>query len=120
LINGNEKLKSKISEIGVFSISISNVTLAELYFGAYKSKRVDANIERIREFKRNLTVYSDSDASAKVFGQFKSKLMSEGKVIEDFDILIASIAYTNNCVLVTNNPDHFIRIHKLKVENWFE
>jgi tRNA(fMet)-specific endonuclease VapC len=37
LINGNETLKKKVKEIGVFSLSVSNAMLAELYFGAYNS-----------------------------------------------------------------------------------
>ena len=118
LINGNETLKKKVKEIGVFSLSVSNATLAELYFGAYNSQKVDANLQRINEFKKNLTVYSDNNASAKAFGRFKSKLRSEGKIIEDFDILIASVAFVNNCILVTNNPNHFERIDELNVENW--
>lgn len=118
LINGNETLENKVKEIGVFSLTVSNATLAELYFGAYNSQKVDANLNRINEFKKNLTIYSDNDASAEAFGRFKSKLRSEGKIIEDFDILIASIAFVNNCILVTNNPNHFERIDELKVENW--
>jgi len=118
LINGNETLKKKIKEIGVFSLSISNATLAELYFGAYNSQKVDANLQRINEFKKNLIVYSDNNASAKAFGRFKSKLRSEGNIIEDFDILIASVAFVNNCTLVTNNPNHFERIDEVNVENW--
>lgn len=120
LINGNETLKKKVKEIGIFSLSVSNATLAELYFGAYNSTKVDANLKRINEFKKNLAVYSDNAASAEAFGRFKSKLRSEGKIIEDFDILIASIAFVNNCILVTNNPNHFERIDELKIENWVE
>ncbi len=118
LLNGNEVLEEKVREIGVFSIYISNVTLAELYFGAYNSRKVDANLERIDLFKKNLTVYPDSDRSAETFGRFKSKLRYEGRIIEDFDILIASIASVNNCILVTNNTNHFERIEELKIENW--
>lgn len=120
LLNGNERLKKKVIEIGVSSITISNATLAELYFGAYNSKKVDANLQRINLFKKNLIIYSDSDESAEAFGRFKSKLKSEGNIIEDFDILIASIAIINNCVLVTNNPNHFERIEGLQIENWLE
>jgi len=65
-------------------------------------------------------VYSDSDSSAEAFGRFKSKLRAQGNIIEDFDILIASIAYANECILVTNNPDHFERIDDIKIENWLE
>ena len=120
MLNGNEVLNNKVKEIGVFSLSVSNATLAELYFGAYNSQRVDANLKRINIFKKNLTVYSDNNSSAEAFGRFKSKLKSEGKIIEDFDILIASVAFVNNCILVTNNSNHFKRIDGLKVENWLE
>ena len=120
LINGNETLKKKVTKIGVFSLAVSNATLAELYFGAYYSQKVDANLNRIDRFKENVTVYSDNNASAEAFGRFKAKLRSEGRIIEDFDILIASIAFVNNCILVTNNPNHFERIDELKVENWLK
>ena len=120
LLNGNEILKEKIKEIGIFSLSISNATLAELYFGAYNSSKVSANIKRIETFKKNLIVYSDSGTSAEAFGRFKSKLRVKGNIIEDFDILIASIAYANDCILVTNNPSHFERIDELKIENWLD
>jgi len=42
----------------------------------------------------------------------------EGKMIDDFDILIAATAIVNDCVLVTNNTEHFIRIDGLTIENW--
>ena len=118
LLNGDKPLKKKVRETGIFSLAISNATLAELYFGAYNSKKIEENLKRISVFKKHLTVYSDSEISAKVFGKFKSKLKSEGNIIEDFDILIASIAFTNNCILVTNNPIHFQRIKGLQIENW--
>jgi len=118
LLNGDETLKEKVKEVGLFSLAISNATLAEIYFGAYCSKKVEENLKRIAVFKKHLTVYSDSEESAKIFGKFKSRLKSQGKIIEDFDILIASIAFTNNCILVTNNPKHFQRIQELQIENW--
>jgi len=118
LLNGDKSLEKKVKETGVFSLAISNATLAELYFGAYNSKRIEENIKRIKVFKKHLAVYSDSEKSAEIFGKFKSRLKAEGRIIEDFDILIASIAFTNDCILVTNNPKHFERIEELQAENW--
>jgi len=91
-----------------------------LYFGAYNSRKTDENLKRIELFKKSMTVFSDSEESAKYFGKIKADLKSAGKTIEDFDILIASIAITSNCVLVTNNIDHFNRIENLQIENWLE
>jgi len=109
---------SKIKDTGLFSIGICNATLAELYFGAYQSQYTELNIVNILDFKRNLTIYSDSVDSAEHFGRIKSDLKSKGAIIEDFDIIIASIAMANDCVLVTNNVKHFQRIENLTLENW--
>ena len=38
----------------------------------------------------------------------------------DVDLLIAATALTNDCVLMTNNPDHYSRIAGLELENWTE
>lgn len=89
-----------------------------MYFGAYNSKRVEANLKRIELFKKNLTILSDSERSAMLFGKIKANLRSEGKIIEDFDILIASIAVANDSILITNNTQHFERIDGLQIENW--
>ncbi len=118
LLNGNESLKRKVKEVGVYSLAVTNSVLAELYFGAYNSKKVEENLKRIELFKKNLTILSDSEESAKQFGKIKANLKSKGKIIEDFDILIASIAFINNCVLITNNVEHFNRIDDLQIQNW--
>ena len=119
-LNGDERIRRKIRGIGIYSISVCNATLGELYFGAYCSKRVEENIKRIQTLGKNLMVLSDSQESSEMFGKFKAELKSKGKMIEDFDLLIASIAQANNCILVTNNLSHFSRIEGLLVENWLE
>ncbi len=51
-LNGNESLKMKFGEIGVYSLSISNGVLAELYFGAYRSKKVEENVNYLQWVSR--------------------------------------------------------------------
>lgn len=45
-------------------------------------------------------------------------LKRKGKLIEDADILISSIAIVDNLILVTDNTKHFKRINDLHIENW--
>lgn len=118
LLNGNQQLMKKVQEGGAYSLALSYSVLAELYFGAYNSKRVDANLNRIEVFKRNLAILSESDESARLFGKIKADLRAKGNTIDDFDILIASVAVSNDCILITNNTIHFERIEDLKLENW--
>jgi tRNA(fMet)-specific endonuclease VapC len=118
LLNGNIALRNRVAKIGLYLIAISNSILAELYFGAYNSEKAAENLKRIELFKKDLRILSDSEESAMLFGKIKADLKSEGNMIEDFDILIASIAMANNCAVVTNNDKHFSRIENLEIENW--
>jgi Predicted nucleic acid-binding protein, contains PIN domain len=54
------------------------------------------------------------------FGKIKVNLRISGQMIEDFDILIASITLGRSGILVTNNVEHFKRIAGLSYENWLE
>ena len=80
----------RVKDTGVFSLGVSNTTLAELYFGAYNSKYIKINLHNISVFKKYLTIYSDSEYSAELFGEIKSNLKKTGNIIEDFDIYIAN------------------------------
>lgn len=120
LLNGDAVLKNKVAESGISSIAVCNSILAELYFGAYNSRKTAENLERIERFKKDMTILSDSEESAMLFGRIKAELKSKGCIIEDFDILIASTAMANTCILVTNNEKHFSRIDGLKTENWLK
>jgi tRNA(fMet)-specific endonuclease VapC len=120
LLNGDERLKRKVREVGIYSISICNATLGELFFGAYCSKKVPANLRKIHNFAESLTIHSDSLESSEIFGRTKADLKKSGQLIEDFDLLIASIAQANDCILVTNNCSHFSRIEGLVIQNWLE
>jgi tRNA(fMet)-specific endonuclease VapC len=120
LLNGNKKIESKIKSTGIYSIAITYTILSELYFGAYNSNRVKENVSRIDDFKRNLTVLQEDAESSRIFGKIKAELKSGGNLVEDFDILIASIALANDCIIVTNNESHFKRIKNLSVVNWYK
>ncbi len=53
------------------------------------------------------------DIASKIYAELRQK----GQLIEDADILIASIVLCKNFILVTDDA-HFDRIENLKKENW--
>lgn len=120
LLNGNKKIESKINSTGIYSIAITHTVLAELFFGAYNSEKVKDNLARIEEFKQNLAILQEDAESSRLFGKIKADLKAEGNLIDDFDILIASISLANDCTLVTNNENHFKRIKNLSIANWYK
>jgi predicted nucleic acid-binding protein len=54
------------------------------------------------------------DEAAEIYAHLKKT----AALIEDADILIASIVKFRDFILVTNNIAHFQRIQGLKTENW--
>ena len=109
-----ENLRLHVNDL----IQISIITLMELYYGAYKSQHVDANIAKIKTLEQSLEIFTTGQETAEIYGRLKAKLESVGSRLDDFDLIIASTALTHNLVLVTNNEKHFQRIEGLKLENW--
>lgn len=70
--------------------------------------------------KRNFSnlILNPSYEAARMGGEIYATLRREGKLINDADILIASIVKAHDAVLVTNNEEHFSRIEGLKIDNW--
>ena len=82
------------------------------------SNQVSENLKRIDEFRHLVSVISDSESSARIFGEIKAHLFKAGKPIDDFDIHIASVVMAEKATLITNNQAHFERISALNLANW--
>lgn len=53
-----------------------------------------------------------------LFADTKALLRQQGKLIDDFDLLIGTTALKDNMTLVTDNVKHLARIPGLHIENW--
>jgi len=117
-LRGKYNLNRKLKEIiGYDNCFISEITLAELKFGAELSERVDENLHSVNEFANKigiLPIFNSLDLYAKE----KARLRKTGNMIDDFDLLIGCSAIKNGLILVTNNENHFERISNIKIENW--
>lgn len=105
-------------QVGLKHVAISFITLSELYYGAYKSQKVQENLAALKNLELKLKMVESSKEICKAFGKLKAELAREGKIIDDADLFIACCVLKSNRVLVTNNEKHFSRIKGLKIENW--
>jgi len=119
-LKGEERIRRKVERAGTESLRMTIITLAELKYGAYFSKKVNENLQNIAKFLKRVKVLSLDEDAAERFGKIKAELRRSGQGIQDFDLLIASITLRHGGVLVTNNAGHFKRISGLKYENWLE
>lgn len=117
-LKGNERIEQKILSVGIHNISLSFINISELYYGAFKSQRVDENLATVRQFTELLTVIESDESISEEFGKLKASLENAGTVIDDADIFIASCARIYGMTLVTNNAKHFRHIKGFKFENW--
>jgi len=100
------------------SLCISAITLAELYFGAENSDRVQANVDGVERFTGGLPVLPFDAKAAAHFGAIRAHLRRAGTPISSQDTLIGAHARSEGLKLVTNNRREFDRIPGLLVENW--
>lgn len=103
--------------VNAAEVFVPCIAIGELYFGAYKSVKIQENLARIDEFTLNNTVLSCNTETAKKYGDIKNRLKDKGQPIPENDIWIAAIAQQYAITLVTKDP-HFDTIENLKVEKW--
>jgi tRNA(fMet)-specific endonuclease VapC len=99
-------------------VKICAISLMELYYGAYKSSQMTANLAIVRKLENSFEILAIGRESTETFGMLKSSLQKSGTPLDDFDLVIASCALGNNLTLVTNNTKHFRRIAGLQITNW--
>ncbi|OGW55863.1 MAG: hypothetical protein A2Y81_07400 [Nitrospirae bacterium RBG_13_43_8] len=117
-LKGNENIERSVVKHGLGNIFITVITECELFYGAYKSMKKDRNLAIVRELKTRIKTLHTVSGISSLYGKIKAELESNGRTLDDADLLIASIALLNNTTMVTNNIEHFKRINGLKIENW--
>jgi tRNA(fMet)-specific endonuclease VapC len=95
---------------------ISSIVVHELYFGAFKSTQIEANLSRIERLRLAIVEFDREDA--REAGAIRASLSRPGTPIGPYDALIAGQAKARGLTLVTRNTREFARVDGLKVENW--
>ena len=117
---GNEAIRRKVESLtGKDSLCLNWLTFYEFFKGIFVSGRLGEE-KFLQELNETCLILNPSYEAAKIGGEIYAALRKEGRLINDADILIASIVKAHDAVLVTNNEDHFSRIKGLKIENWLK
>ncbi len=99
-------------------VGISSITLAELDYGAAKSRFSKKNREALAQFVLPLEISPFDATAALAYGRVRADLETRGVPIGSMDLLIAAHALALGVVLVTNNMSEFRRVRALRLENW--
>lgn len=101
-------------------VGISSIVAHELYFGAYKSQKIEHNLETLRLLFADLVILDFDQGDARAAGEIRGELARKGTPIGPFDVLIAGQAKHRGAILVTNNVGEFRRVEELRLADWTE
>ena len=118
MVKGHANVRQHIRQHDHQDLKISEITIAEMLFGAVKSGK-EKHFEDVRSVQRLFEDYKISSCLHK-YAEIRFEMEKRGTPVDSFDLLIAATALENDLVLVTNNVKHFNRIPGLKIENWME
>jgi tRNA(fMet)-specific endonuclease VapC len=119
-LRGKIQLDKIFKEVGLQNCYISEITVAELRFGAENSGDPIKSHKAVDLFLQGLTIIPIF-GSIRKYAQEKVRLRKMGKPLHDeFDLLIGVTAIVNGLTLVTDNLKDFEKLQDIKIENWFE
>jgi tRNA(fMet)-specific endonuclease VapC len=118
-MRGDQRLIERIKGVSPGDLSLSAITIAEIYYGIEKSP-VKKMVRRakIEKICSQLEIYPFDEPAAAKYGPIRAKLEKQGTIISERDLQIAAIALANRLCVVTHNTKEFSRIDKLQVEDW--
>jgi len=114
----SEPLVRRVQECTEGDIGVSSIVAHELFFGAYRSRRVVFNLETLRLLFSDFIAINFEAEDARITGEIRANLAARGSPIGPYDVLIAGHAKARGLVLVTNNVGEFSRVAGLRVEDW--
>lgn len=118
-MNAVGPMRSRLAQIPASDIGIPMVAIAELLFGAHKSRRPSENLARVATLRQSIGVLPLSDRVAEIYGAQRAALEAQGLTKSDFDLIIACTALEQDAILVTSDGALLDgSIPGLKAENW--
>ena len=122
LLRGKYNVDKKMDEVGLENCYISEITVAELKYGAELGNRqgVVRRMQSLDEFIASVHVLPISE-TLDLFAKEKARLRLAGTPADDnFDLLIGCTAIVYDLIMVTENLQDFKNFSGIRLENWIK
>jgi tRNA(fMet)-specific endonuclease VapC len=116
LRDGASKAARRVRREQPREVAISAIVAHELYYGAFKSRRVSENLAAVDALQFEVIEFDKEDA--RQAGEIRALLAAAGSTIGPYDMLIAGQALARNLTLVTHNTGEFRQVPGLGIEDW--
>ncbi len=115
VLAGKKASIAMLKQLHVEDVAISYITVREIYEGAFAYANPQAHLKTFRQFLAQFSLLTLTDPIMERFAELRSLLRRQGKLIADFDLLLAATALHHNLTVLTSNRSHFMRIPELRV-----
>lgn len=122
LLRGQYDVDKKIDEVGLENCHISEITMAELKYGAElgRKKGIKQRAQGLDSFLSSIQILPISNA-IDLYASEKARLRLAGTPADDdFDLLIGCTAIVNDLIMVTENIKDFKNFSNIELENWIK
>lgn len=110
------KVSRRLRRYAPADVGVSSVVMYELWFGAYKSQRVEHNLGVVDSLRFEVLPFDADDA--RHAGEVRAGLARVGSPIGAYDLLIAGQARARGLTLVSHNRREFARVGGLTTVDW--
>ena len=114
--NGVQAVTRRLQALRTQGLALSIISVAELWEGVHFSKDPTRSEAMLTEFLSGVVILGIDEEICRRFGQLRGSLRSAGKLVGDFDLLVAASALRHDLTLLTNNRRHFERVEGLRIE----
>ena len=121
-LRGKYDIGKRIKHVGWDNCHISEITVAELKYGAelWRTQHGHQSLQGLDKFLSHIHILSIGSVLDR-FATEKVRLRLAGTPAEDnFDLLIGSTALFFDMVMVTENIKDFKNLAGIQLENWIE
>jgi tRNA(fMet)-specific endonuclease VapC len=112
---GRNPAATTLQRLAPLHLSVSLISVAEIYEAAFNSPNPDAHLSRSRRFLSEFPILALNDQIAERFAETRAFLRRRGMLVPDLDLLIAATALHYDLNLLTFNIRHFQRVPGLRV-----
>lgn len=111
-------IKEKLAEHDFSNIYVSEITIAELYYGALHSQNVNKHLQEVFILQETFKVIPIHEVLMD-YAELRNDISKKGITIDHFDLLIGATARHYGLVMVTHNLKHYKNMPDLVLEDWY-
>jgi tRNA(fMet)-specific endonuclease VapC len=113
-LRGDTRTIERLTSLKNEGLAISVISVAELYEGVFRSPNPDLAERVLKDFFGEVSVLGVGEEVGRIFGRERVRLRQSGRLISDFDLLIAATALHHNLTLLSADRD-FERVENLRI-----